>query len=193
MSDKNGTHFKLSSRIYSYSPDNEKSHVLGFRYFSKENTGSSDLLTKDVNYGVFKDRENTVEIFEGDTYLGMAAEDISVLYHCSENLPEELARIRIQFTGEVTLTGKIYVSVDDDFGYQVYFVADKESIEKIPLHIEDTRGQGGFRFINENLKEILGEAPFIKECEITIKDFNIHFAATEAVDTAELVSIKYIE
>lgn len=51
----------------------------------------------------------------------------------------------------------------------------------------------GLKFVNENLKEILGEESFSKECEITIKNYNIHYAATEASNTAELVAVKYIE
>jgi len=120
----------------------------------------------------------------------MVADDISVVYHCTEDLPEELARIRIKFTGEATLTGKLNVSVDDDYGYQVYFIADSESISKLPHHVEDTRDFAGLILVNENLKEILGETPFSKDCEITIKDFNLHYAATEASNTAELVSVR---
>ncbi len=105
----------------------------------------------------------------------MVADDIPVLYHCKENSPDELARIRIKFTGEVTLTGKLDVTVDEEFGYQVYFIVDSESIN------------------NENLKELLGEESFSRDCEITIKDFSIHYAATEATNTAELISVSYIE
>ena len=172
----------------------EKFHTIKFRYFNKENTGAeTNLLTKDVNYGIFKNGENNVEIYEGNEFLDMVADDISVLYYCKENSSDELARIRIKFTGEVTLTGKLDVTADEEFGYQVYFIVDSESIDKLPHHVEDTRDSGGLRFVNENLKVILGEESFSRDCEITIKDFNIHYATTEATNTAELVSVRYIE
>jgi hypothetical protein len=195
MSNKNSTDFKMISQTYGNSVDNpEMSHTIGYRYFNKySNSIGKDSLTKDLNFGVFKDGENTVELYEGDSYLGMTAEDISVIYRCTEDLPEELESIRIKFTGENTLTGKLNVSVDDEFGYQVYFAADSESISKLPHHMEDTRDGAGLKFINENLKEILGEEPFSKDCEITIKNYNIHYAETEASNTAELVTVKFIE
>lgn len=194
-SKKDGSDFNLVSYKRGNSLDiEEKPHTIKFRYFNKIDTGSAtDLLTKDVNYAIFKDGEETAEIYEGNEFLDMIADDISVLYYCYENSPDELARIRIQFTGEVTLTGKLNINIDDNFGYQVSFLADSESIKKLPHHIEDTRDSGGVRFTNENLKEILGEEPFSKNCEITIKDYYIHYAATEAVNTAELVSVRYIE
>lgn len=133
------------------------------------------------------------KVYEGNEILNMVADDISVLYHCKENSPDELAWIRVKFTGEVTITGRLSVSTDDEFGQQVYFTADSESINKLPQHVEDTRDAGGIRFTNENLKEILGEEPFIRDCEITIKDFYIHYAATEATNTAELVSVSFSE
>jgi len=185
----------MISQTYGNSINNpEMSHAIGYRYFNKDrNSSEKDYLTKDVNYGIFKDGDNKVELYEGNAFLGMVAEDISVVYRCTEDMPEELERIRIKFTGETTLTGKLNVSMDDEFGYQVYFVADSESISKLPHHIEDTRDSAGLKFVNENLKEILGEEPFSKKCEITIKDYNIHYAATEASNTAELVAVKYIE
>lgn len=151
------------------------------------------MLTKDVNYGIFKNGENTFEVYEGNEFLNMIPDDISVLYHCKVNSPDELAWIRIKFTGEVTITGKLSISTDDEFGYQVYFSADSESINKLPQNAEDTRDTGGIRFTNENLKEILGEEPFVRDCEITIKDFYIHYAVTEAANIAELVSVRYGE
>lgn len=192
-SNKNYTDFKMTDQPYGNSSNPQKSHTIGYRYFNKDSSSGKGYLTKDVNYGVFKDGDNNIEVFEGDTFLGMVAEDISVVHRCTEDFPEELERIRIQFTGETTLTGKLNVSVDDEFGYQVYFVADSESISKLPHHMEDTRDSAGLKFVNDNLKEILGEEPFSKECEITIKNYNIHYAATEASNTAELVAVKYIE
>jgi hypothetical protein len=195
MSNKNSSDFKMISQTYGNSVDNpEMSHTIGYRFFNKNsNSSEKEYLTKDVNFGVFKDGENTVEVYEGDTFLGMVAEDISVVYRCTEELPEELEKIRIKFTGEATFTGKLNVSTDNEFGYQVFFVADSESISKLPHHIEDTRDSAGFKFVNENLKEILGEEPFSKDCEVTIKNYNIHYAATEASNTAELVTVKFIE
>ena len=194
MSNKNSTDFKMISQTYGNSINPEMSHTIGYRYFNKDsNSSGKDSLTKNVNYGIFKDGEYTVEVYEDVTFLVMVAEDISVVYRCTEDLPEELEKIRIKFTGEATLTGKLNVSVDDDFGYQVYFVADSKSINKLPHHIEDTRDSVGFKFVNENIKEILGEEPFSRDCEITIKDYYIHFAATEASNTAELVTVKFIE
>lgn len=193
-SNKNYTDFKMTNQPYGNSSNPQKSHTIGYRYFNKDSNGiGKGYLTKDVNYGTFKYGDNKVEVYEGDTFLGMVAEDISIVYRCTEDFPEELEGIRIKFTGETTLTGKLNVSVDDEFGYQVYFIADSESISKLPHHMEDTRDSSGFRFSNENIKKILGEEPFSKECEITIKDYNIHYAATEASNTAELVAVKYIE
>ena len=191
-SKKDGSDFNLVSYNHGNLFDDEKSaHTIKFKYFNKNDTGNyEDILTKDVNHGTFKNGENTIDLYEGNEFLNMIADDISVLYHCKENLPDELAWIRVRFTGEVTITGKLSVSIDDQFGYQVYFTADSESINKLPQHVEDTRDAGGIRFTNENLKEILGEEPFVKDCEITIKDFYIHYAATEAVNTAELVSVR---
>lgn len=194
MSNKDSTDFKMISQTNGNSMNKqEKSHTIGYRYFNKDSSSGKGYLTKDVNYGIFKEGENTVEVYEGDTFLGMVAEDISVVYRCTEDFPEELERIRIKFSGETTLTGKLNVSMDDEFGHQVYFVADSENISKLPHHLEDTRDSAGLKFVNENLKEILGEESFSKECEITIKDYNIHYAATEASNTAELVAVKYIE
>ncbi|MEL7647353.1 MAG: hypothetical protein AAGU76_04635 [Sedimentibacter sp.] len=191
-SNKNYTDFKMTNQPYGNSSNPQRSHTIGYRYFNNDISSSGkDYLTKDVNYGTFKYGDNKVEVYEGDAFLGMVAEDISVVYRCTEDFPEELERIRIKFTGETTLTGKLNVSVDDEFGYQVYFVADSESASKLPHHMKDTRDGSGFRFSNENIKEILGEEPFSKECEITINDYNIHYAATEASNTAELVSVKY--
>lgn len=194
-SKKDGSDFNLVSYKHGSSPDiEEKPHTIKFRYFNKVDTGNAtDLITKNVNYAIFKDGEGTAEIYEGNEFLDMIADDISVLYYCNENSPDELARIRIKFTGEVTLTGKLSINIDDNFGYQTSFLADSESTKKLPHHIEDTRDLGGVRFTNENLKEILGEEPLSKDCEITIKDYYIHYAATEAVNTAELVSVRYIE
>lgn len=194
-SKKDGPDFNLVYYNYGNSLyDEEKAHTIKFKYFNKNDTGNyEDILTKDVNYGTFKNGEDTIEVYEGNEFLNIIADDISVLYHCKENSPDELARIRVKFTGEVTLTGKLSISTDDEFGYQVYFSADSESINKLPQHVEDTRDAGGIRFTNENLKEILGEEPFVRDGEITIKDYYIHYAATEAVNTAELVSVRYGE
>lgn len=194
-SKKDGSDFNLVSYKRGNSLDiEEKPYTIKFRCFNKVDTGSAtDLLTKDVNYGTFNNGEETIELYEGNEFLGMVANDISVLYYCKENSSDELARIRIKFTGEVTLTGKLNVSIDDDFGYQAYFLADSESISKLPHHIEDTRDAGEIRFVNENLKEILGEEPLSKNCEITIKDYYIEYAARETYNTGELVSVRYIE
>lgn len=194
-SKKDGSDFNLVYYNYGNSLyDEKKAHTLKFKYFNKGITGSdADLLTKDVNYGTFKNGEGTIELYEGNEFLNMAADDISVLYHCKENSPDELAWIRVKFTGQVTLTGKLSISTDAEFGYQVYFTADSESTKKLPHHVEDTRDAGGIRFTNENLKEILGQEPIDRDCEITIKDYYIHYAATEAVNTAELVSVRYGE
>ncbi|MDD4088579.1 MAG: hypothetical protein PHP29_02670 [Tissierellia bacterium] len=194
-SKKDGSDFNLVYYNYGNSLyDEKKAHTLKFKYFNKGITGSdADLLTKDVNYGTFKNGEGTIELYEGNEFLNMAADDISVLYHCKENSPDELAWIRVKFTGQVTLTGKLSISTDAEFGYQVYFTADSESTKKLPQHVEDTRDAGGIRFTNENLKEILGQEPIDRDCEITIKNYYIHYAATEAVNTAELVSVRYGE
>ena len=189
-SDFDFLYYNYGNSIY----DEKRAHTLKFRYFNKNDTGNdADILTKDVNYGIFKNGENTIEVYEGNEFLNMVADDISVLYYCNENSPDELARIRIKFTGEITLTGKLDITVDEEFGYQVYFLADSESISKIPHHIEDTRDAGGIRFVNENLKEILGEEPFSKNCEITIKDYYIEYAARETYNTGELVSVRFSE
>ncbi len=169
-SKKDGSDFNLVSYKYGNSLDiEEKPHTIKFRYFNKVDTGSAtDLLTKDVNYAIFKDGENTVEIYEGNKFLDIVADDVTVLYYCKENSSDELARIRIKFTGEVTLTGKLDVTADEEFGYQVYFIVDSESIDKLPHHVEEARDSGGLRFVNENLKVILEEESFSRDCEISI-------------------------
>jgi len=57
MSIKDSTNFKLISHTYNYSIHKpEKSHIIGYRYFSKDsNSSGTDSLTKDINYGIFKD------------------------------------------------------------------------------------------------------------------------------------------
>lgn len=192
---KDGSDFDLIYYNYGNSIyDEEKAHTIKFKYFNKNDTGNyEDILTKDLNYGIFRNGESTIEVYEGYEFLNMIADDISVLYHCKENSPDELAWIRVKFTGQVTITGNLSISTDEEFEYQVYFITDSKSINKLPQHVEDTRDAGGIRFTNENLKEVLGEGPIVRDCKITIKDFYIHYAATEATNTAELVSVRYDE
>lgn len=168
----------------------EKPHTIQFRYFDKTmNYSGGDLLLKKLNYGMFYKDGSVQRIYEGDEFLGLVAEDINVEYHCIEKSTEELVRIIARFSGETTLTGKLTYSYDEEFGYKAAFIVDSEGVKKLPIHVGDTREQIGFILINENLEELLGTEPFEKECKITINNYNIHFAATEASNTAELVEL----
>ncbi len=173
----------------------DNSHSIHFRYFDKNSSSSGkDSLWKTYNYGYFKNGDETVRIFEGDSIKGMVAEDINVEYITTQDAPDELVRIICKFTGETTLTGKLTLYFDE--GYEmnmVYFVADEESTIKLPIHVDDYRDQGGIRFANENLYEILGTEPFEKNCEITINNYMIHFAAKDVVNTAELITLNFLE
>lgn len=75
----------------------------------------------------------------------------------------------------------------------VYFIADDEGIKKLPIHDNTLAEQGGIVFENENLEEILGTEPFEKKCEITINNYMIHKAAKDVHDTAQLVSVRFLE
>lgn len=173
----------------------EKSHEVSFKYFDKNSNGyGKDLILKKFDFGIFKVNDSTVRVFEKDEVSGMTAEDINIEYHCTEDYPEELVRIISRFSGETTLTGKLALHYDEAFGYnKIYFNADDESVKKLPIHAEDTREQGSMIFTNDNLEEMLGTEPFEKNAEITIKNYNIHYAATEASNTAELISVHFLE
>lgn len=175
--------------------DGKKPHSISFRYFGKESTSSgTDLILKKCDYGMFKDGESVIKVYEGDKILGMTAEDINIEYHCTEENPEKLVRIISQFSGEITLTGKLTLYYDEAMGNnRIFFSADDESIKKLPIHIEDTRGQGSMIFTNENLEKMLGNEPFEKNAEITIKSYRIHYAETETYNSAELMSVNFLE
>ncbi len=115
-------------------------------------------------------------------------------YDCTQNSPEELIRVRCNFSGEATLTGKLTLYYDEGYEYtRVYFVADDEGIKKLPIHMDNIREQGGIVSNYEELKELLGTEPFEKKCEITINNYSIYKAATEASDTAKLISVNFLE
>lgn len=174
----------------------KKPHSISFRYFDKNSSwNGKDSVRKNCSYGYFKNGdEEAVRIFEGDVISGMKAEDINVEYDCTQDYPEELIRVRCSFSGEATLTGKLTLYYDEGYGYnRVYFVSDDEGIKKLPIHMDNMREQGGIVFNYEEIKELLGSEPFEKNCEITINNYSIYKAATEASDTAELISVNFLE
>lgn len=173
----------------------EGSHSIGFRYLDKiHSSNGKDSIWKNYSYGYFKSGDEIVRVFEGDSISGMTAEDINVEYICTQDSSDELIRIRCNFSGETTLTGKLSSYFDE--GYMtdmVYFVADEEGIKKLPIYDDDMRPQGSIAFDYESVKEIIGTDKFEKNCEITINNYEIYKAHTEAKDTADLVAVKFLE
>ena len=113
-----------------------------------------------------------------------------MLYYCLEDKVEELVQITIQFSGETTVTGNLSVLVNDpQFAYLASFRCDEESAKNLPYPVGDTRSVW-FAIANENVKELLGPDPFEKNCKLTIKNYYIHFAARDVVNTAEIVKIE---
>lgn len=165
-------------------------HTITYRFLETIYSDDSDVVIKDLNYAVFKDGDGTKTIYEGQEFLGMKAEDISVLYYCFIDKPEELVQIRAQFSGETTVTGKLSILVNDpQYEYLASFYCDEESAKNLPYPIEDTRSVW-FIVVNENEQELLGTETLEKECKLTIKNYFIHYSATEAANTAEIVNIK---
>lgn len=162
-------------------------HTITYRFLETIYSDDSDVVIKDLNYAVFKDGDGTKTIYEGQEFLGMKAEDISVFYSCHEDQEDELVKMRIRFSGKTTVTGKLLVS-NSDLGYRASLYCDEEGAKNLPCHIEDTRGVG-FVIVNENVQELLGTESFEKNCKLTIKNYTIHFAQNDAVNTAEIVSI----
>lgn len=137
-----------------------------------------------------------MRIFEGDSILGMTAEDINVEYIITQDSPDELVRIVCNFTGETTLTGKLSLYFDEGYGYnKVTFKADEEGIKKLPIHEDNmVQQQGWITFDYESVKELLGVEPFEKNCEITINNYTIHKTSyTSSGDTANLISVNFLE
>jgi hypothetical protein len=176
---------------------NKKPHSINFRYFDKNSSSyGKDTLWKNYNYGYFKNGGEIVRIFEGDSILGMIAEDINVEYTYTQDSPDELTRVMCRFTGETTLTGKLNLYFDEGYGYnKVYFVADEEGVQKLPIHNDNmTQQQGWLTFDYESVKELLGTEPFEKNCEITINNYNINKSSyTSSVDYADLISVNFLE
>lgn len=57
-----------------------------------------------------------------------------------------------------------------------------------------TQQQGWITFDYESVKELLGTEPFEKNCEITINNYKINkISYTESVDTADLISVNFLE
>jgi len=174
----------------------KKPHSIDFRYFDKNISSSGkDTLWKTYNYGYFKNGDEIVRIFEGDSILGMTVEDINVEYICTQDSSDELIRVMCKFTGETTLTGKLNLCFDESYGYnKVTFVADEEGIKKFPIHDDNLKEQGWITFDYESEKELLGTEPFEKNCEITITNYNISKTSyTSSVDTADLMSVNFLE
>lgn len=165
-------------------------HIITYRFSESSYSDDSDVVIKELNYTVFKDGDGTKTIYEGQEFLGMKAEDISVLYYCFIDKPEELVQIRAQFSGETTVTGNISVLVNDpQYEYLASFYCDEEGSKNLPYPIEDTRSVW-FIVVNENIQELLGPEAFEKECKLTIKNYYIHYSATEAANTAEIIKIE---
>lgn len=173
----------------------EKPHGISFRYLDKiHSSNGKDSIWKNYSYGYFKNGDEIVRVFERESISGMTAEDINVEYICTQDSSDELIRIRCKFSGETTLTGKLTSYFDE--GYMtdmVYFVADDEGIKKLPIYDDHMRSQGSIAFDYESVKEIIGTEKFEKNCEITINNYEIYKAHTEAKDTADLVSVRFLE
>ena len=115
-------------------------------------------------------------------------------YICTQDSLDELVRVRCTFSGETTLSGKLTSYFDEGYGINmVFFVADEEGMKKLPIHDDSMREQGGITFDYESVKEIIGNEAFEKDCEITINNYSIYKAYTEARDTANLISVKFLE
>lgn len=176
--------------------DSEKPHSIDFRYSDKNSSSSGkDSLWINYNYGYFRKDNEIVRIFEGDSISGMTAEDIDVAHICTEDSIEEFVRVTCEFSGEATLTGKLNLYFDEGYGYnQLYFIADEEGIKKLPIHDDNLKEQGWIHFDYESAKELAGEEPFEKTCEITIDNYIISKASyTASVDAADLISVKFLE
>ena len=172
-----------------------KSHGIKFRYFDKSSSSNGkDSLLKTYNYGYFKNGNDVVRTFEGDMIQEMKVKDIDVEYICTQDYPDELIRVRCAFSGETILTGKLTSYFDEGYGINmVFFVADDNGMKKLPIHNDTIRGQGGITFDYESVTELIGTEPFEKECEITIKNYNIHKAYKDTVDTADLIEVNFLE
>lgn len=175
----------------------EKSHSINFRYFDKNSSSNGkDTLWKTYHYGFFKNGDEIVRIFEGDSILGITAEEINVEYICTQDSPDELVRVVCKFTGETTLTGKLNMYFDEGYGYnKVTFTADEEGVKKLPIHDDNmTQQQGCIAFDYESVKCLLGTEPFEKNCEITINNYVISKRSyTSSVDIADLISVNFLE
>ena len=176
--------------------DSEKPHSIDFKYFDKNSSSNGkDSLWINYNYGYFRRDNEIVTIFEGDSISGMTAEDIDIVNICTEDSIDEFVRVTCNFTGVTTLTGKLNLYFDEGYGYnQLEFIADEESINKLPIHNDGLKEQGWIHFDYESAKELVGEEPFEKTCEITIDNYIIAKSSyTSSVDTADLISVKFLE
>lgn len=145
-------------------------------------------VIKELDYADFKDGDKTKTIYEGQEFLGMKAEDIKILYYCHED--EELVRIQVQFSGEVTVTGTLSLSIGDpQYSYFANFICDEEGAKNLPYPAADTRDVW-FSIANEDVEKLLGKEAFENKCKLNIKNYFINFSATDARNTAEIVSIK---
>lgn len=171
----------------------ENAHSISFRYGKSED--GKDLIRKNYSYGYFRDGDEIVRIFEGDTINDMTAKSIGIQYSTTEDSPDELFRLTCEFMGEITLTGRLTSYFDEGYGYnKLYFIADEEGIRKLPIHDDDIRKQGSIHFDYENSKEIIGTDYFEKNCEITIDNYVISKSAgTESYDEADLISVNFFE
>lgn len=156
-----------------------------FRY------NTDGTIIKELNYADFVSYGTERTVYENQDYIGMKVEKISMLYYVNSNV-DEFVKLIADFSGEVTLTGTINISNDEEFGYQVQFTCDEESSKKLPYAVVDTRSVW-FTFINENIKELVGTEVVSKQCKITINNYSIAYAETETRNSAELVSIEWIE
>ena len=148
-------------------------------------------VIKELDYADFKDGDKTKTIYEGQEFSGMKAEDIKILYYCHED--DELVRIQVQFSGEVTVTGTLSLSIDDSqYSYFANFICDEEGAKNLPYPAADTRDVW-FSIANEDVKELLGKEAFEKKCKLKIKNYFINFSATDARNTAEIVSIEELK
>lgn len=171
----------------------KNSHSINFRYGKSENM--KDSISKNYTYGYFRDGDEIVRIFEGDTIKGMTATSIGIQYSTTEDSPDEMYRLTCEFTGKTTLTGRLTSYFDEgNVMNMIYFIADEEGIKKLPIYDDDIRRQGAIHFDYKSAKEVTGTDYFEKNCEITIDNYVISKSAgTESYDWADLISVNFLE
>lgn len=153
------------------------------------NNGQEVYIRKSMPYLIAKNGNIDIKLFQGDKFLDVTVDSVHSEYDIYKDR-SELVRLTAQFKGEITLSGKLMTYDDSEFGYKSYFIVDEKSKEKLPISMEELNDKSiGFIFENDNIKDLLGGEIMEKDCEITIDNYKIHRAETEAINSAKLVKI----